>query len=349
MSIKISDFKIGKNYPPFIVAEISGNHNQKLSRALDLVDAAADCGVHALKLQTYTPDTITLNVRNKDFMIEGKDSLWSGENLYDLYEKAHTPWEWHKPIIEHAIKKGLICFSSPFDETAVDFLEELNMPAYKIASFENNHLPLIKKTAATGKPLIISTGMASVEELSRAVRTAKESGCKELILLKCTSTYPSSPNNTNLNTIPHIRDLFNCEVGLSDHTLGIGAAIGAVALGATIIEKHFTLSRNDGGVDSQFSLEPKEMKMLVEESKRVWQAIGKIFYGPSETEMQSLSFRRSIFITKDIKKGEALNPNNIGIYRPNLGLSPDYFDIVIGRKTRRSLIAGTPLSFEDIN
>ena len=349
MSIKISDFKIGKNYPPFIVAEISGNHNQKLSRALDLVDAAADCGVHALKLQTYTPDTITLNVRNKDFMIEGKDSLWSGENLYDLYEKAHTPWEWHKPIIEHAIKKGLICFSSPFDETAVDFLEELNMPAYKIASFENNHLPLIKKTAATGKPLIISTGMASVEELSRAVRTAKESGCKELILLKCTSTYPSSPNNTNLNTIPHIRDLFNCEVGLSDHTLGIGAAIGAVALGATIIEKHFTLSRNDGGVDSQFSLEPKEMKMLVEESKRVWQAIGKIFYGPSETEMQSLSFRRSIFITKDIKKGEALNPNNIGIYRPNLGLSPDYFDIVIGRKTRRSLTAGTPLSFEDIN
>jgi len=349
LSIKISDFKIGKNYPPFIVAEISGNHNQKLSRALDLVDAAADCGVHALKLQTYTPDTITLNVRNKDFMIEGKDSLWSGENLYDLYEKAHTPWEWHKPIIEHAIKKGLICFSSPFDETAVDFLEELNMPAYKIASFENNHLPLIKKTAATGKPLIISTGMASVEELSRAVRTAKESGCKELILLKCTSTYPSSPNNTNLNTIPHIRDLFNCEVGLSDHTLGIGAAIGAVALGATIIEKHFTLSRNDGGVDSQFSLEPKEMKMLVEESKRVWQAIGKIFYGPSETEMQSLSFRRSIFITKDIKKGEALNPNNIGIYRPNLGLSPDYFDIVIGRKTRRSLTAGTPLSFEDIN
>ena len=275
---------VGHDQPPLVIAEMSGNHNQSLDRALQLVDAAADAGAHALKLQTYTADTITLRQSGGDFRIKDSTSLWAGQNLYDLYAKAHTPWEWHQPIMERASERGLLCFSSPFDETAVDFLVDLNVPAFKIASFENNHLPLIRKAASAGKPLIISTGMASLADLERAVVTAREAGCEDLILLKCTSNYPATPQNTNIRTIPHLRDLFGVQVGLSDHTMGVGVAVASVALGATVVEKHFTLSRADGGVDSAFSLEPEELSALVLETERAWQALGDVRYGPTEAE-----------------------------------------------------------------
>ena len=273
MTINIGGRPIGQEHPPFVIAEMSGNHNQSLERALEIVEAAAKAGAHAIKLQTYTADTITLDVRGGSFEINDSNSLWAGKNLYDLYKQAHTPWHWHGPIIERARELGILCFSSPFDESAVDFLENLNVPAYKIASFENNHLPLIRKAASTGKPLIISTGMATLGELDQAVSTAREAGCNQLILLKCTSTYPATPENTNISTIPHLKKLFGVEVGLSDHTLGVGVSVASVALGASIIEKHFTLSRADGGVDSAFSLEPHELNSLVVESERAWQAL----------------------------------------------------------------------------
>ena len=275
-------FSISRSTRPFIVAEMSGNHNQSLSRALAIVEAAASSGADAIKLQTYTPDTITLDSKADNFKIKDPNSLWSGQYLHDLYQKAHTPWDWHQPIAQKAKELGLLCFSSPFDETAVDFLESLDMPAYKIASFENNHLPLIAKAASTGKPLIISTGMATLGELEEAVKTARTAGCKHLTLLKCTSTYPATPLNTNALTIPHLRQLFDCEVGLSDHTQGIGVAVASVALGASLIEKHFTLARADGGVDSEFSLEPHELKSLVVETQRAWQSLWSVTYGPSK-------------------------------------------------------------------
>jgi N-acetylneuraminate synthase len=268
--MKISSISIGKSYRPFIIAEMSGNHNQSLERALEIVEAAAEIGAHALKMQTYTADTITLNVKEGEFFIDEKDSLWKGKSLYELYEEAHTPWEWHKHIMKRAKELGMLCFSTPFDETAVDFLEGLDVPAYKIASFENTHIPLIKKVAATGKPMIISTGMATIAELDETVRIIRDAGCEQFALLKCTSSYPASPENSNVFTIPHMRKLFGCEVGLSDHTMGTGAAVAAVAHGATAIEKHFTLRRADGGVDSAFSLEPEEMKQLVIETERAW-------------------------------------------------------------------------------
>ena len=261
MTIKIGDQSIGPGHPPFIIAEMSGNHNQSLHRALEIVEAAADSGAHAIKLQTYTAETMTLDIKGGSFEINDPRSLWSGQNLYSLYKQAYTPWEWHEPIMSKAKELGLICFSSPFDETAVDFLEDLNVPAFKIASFENNHLPLINKVASTGKPIIISTGMATAADLDLAVSTAQQAGCKELILLKCTSTYPATPHNTNLSTIPHLKQLFGTEVGLSDHTMGIGVALAAVAMGASVIEKHFTLARADGGVDSAFSIEPHELRI----------------------------------------------------------------------------------------
>ncbi|RQD80972.1 MAG: pseudaminic acid synthase, partial [Methanocalculus sp. MSAO_Arc2] len=298
--MKIGDYTISQNNPPFIIAEMSGNHNHSLDRALAIIEAAAETGAHAIKLQTYTADTITLNVSDGEFFINDEKSLWKGQSLYDLYKQAYTPWEWHEPIMKRAEELGMICFSTPFDETAVDFLETLNVPAYKIASFENNHLPLIRKVAATGKPLIISTGMATIAELDEAVRTARDAGCQDLILLKCTSTYPATPENSNILTIPHMRELFNCEVGLSDHTLGIGAAVAAVAHGATVIEKHFTLSRADGGVDSAFSMEPSELKMLVEETERAWQSLGGVVYGSMEAEKRSLMFRRSLYVAEDM-------------------------------------------------
>ena len=346
MKIRIGACLIGLENPPFVIAEMSGNHNQSLDRALAIVDAAAASGAHALKLQTYTADTITLDVRGGDFEIADPSSLWSGKNLHDLYQQAHTPWDWHAPIMERARKHGMACFSSPFDESAVDFLEELDVPAYKIASFENNHLPLIAKAASTGKPLIISTGMASLGELERAVATARSAGCTELILLKCTSTYPATPANTNIRTIPHLRELFGCEVGLSDHTMGVGVAVAAVALGATVIEKHFTLSRAEGGVDSAFSLEPAEMAALVQESERAWQALGVVRYGPTEAETKSLVFRRSLYVCRDIKAGELLTEQNVRIVRPGSGLSPEHFATVLGMRVKRDVVRGSALTWD---
>jgi len=347
--ITIADRKIGRAHPPFIIAEMSGNHNQSLERAFAIVDAAASAGAHAIKLQTYTADTITLNMRGGDFSITDKGSLWRGRNLHDLYKQAYTPWEWHAPIMARANELGMVCFSSPFDETAVDFLTSLNVPAFKIASFENNHLPLIRKVAATSKPMIISTGMATVAELDEAVTTAHLAGCQDLVLLKCTSTYPASPENTNVLTIPHLRELFGCEVGLSDHTMGVGVAIAAVAHGATVIEKHFTLSRADGGVDSAFSLEPVELHALVEETKRAWQSLGAVRYGPTEAELKSVVFRRSLYIAEDMEQGEVLTPTNLRVVRPGIGLHPRYYEIFLGKRVAHKVKKGTPVQWELIS
>ena len=345
---KIGGISIGQSHKPFIIAEMSGNHNQSLERALEITKAAASTGAHALKLQTYTADTMTLDVKEGEFFIDDPESLWKGSNLYDLYKVAYTPWEWHKPIMERANELGMLCFSTPFDDTAVDYLENLNVPAYKIASFENTHLPLIKKVASTGKPMIISTGMASVAEMDEMVQTIRDAGCEQFILLKCTSTYPATPGNSNVLTIPHMRKLFNCEVGLSDHTMGIGASVAAVAHGATVIEKHFTLNRADGGVDSAFSMEPKEMKSLVIETERAWQSLGKVTYGPLEAEKGSTVFRRSLYIAEDMKKGDVLNNKNLRIVRPGLGLPPKYFDILIGRRVKKEVKKGTAVDWEII-
>jgi len=345
-TIKIANNFVGYGNEPLIIAEMSGNHNQSLDRALAIVESAAKAGVHAIKLQTYTADTMTLDIDEGEFFISDPQSLWKGTSLYKLYQQAYTPWEWHEPIFKRCKELGLIPFSTPFDESAVNFLEELNAPVYKIASFENNHLPLIRKAASTGKPLIISTGMATVAELDEAVRTARESGCSEIILLKCTSSYPSSPENSNLLTIPHMRELFHCQVGLSDHTMGIGVAIASVAVGATVIEKHFTLSRADGGVDSAFSLEPSEMKQLVEETYKAWQALGKVSYGPTEREKASVKFKRSVYAAEDIKKGEIFTDKNIRIIRPGFGLPPKYYDTILGKKASCDIKRGTPLSWK---
>lgn len=344
--MQIGNKTISRDSEPFIIAEMSGNHNQSLKRALKIVEAAAQSGAQALKLQTYTPDTMTLNLSEGDFFISDKNSLWNGRSLYDLYQEAHTPWDWHKPIFDRARELGLIVFSTPFDDTAVDFLEELDVPCYKVASFENTDLPLIRKIASTGKPMIISTGMATVAELDETVRTARESGCNDIILLKCTSTYPATPENTNILTIPHMRDLFGCEVGLSDHSMGLGVAVASVALGATVIEKHFTLNRADGGVDSPFSLEPSEMKALVKETGRAWQGLGHIQYGPTAKEKKSLVFRRSLYICKDMKAGDMLTKENVRAIRPGHGLAPKFFDLVVGKKVNRNMKRGEALSWD---
>jgi len=345
-SIRIAHRTVGRAHIPFVIAEMSGNHNQSLERALQIVEAAAKSGAHALKLQTYTPDTMTLDLDEREFHIADPKSLWAGTSLYKLYGEAHTPWDWHKPIFERARALGIIPFSTPFDGTAVDFLESLEVPCYKIASFENTDLPLIRRVAATGKPLIISTGMASAAELDEAVSAAREAGCRDLILLKCTSTYPATPENTNLLTIPHLRELFGCEVGLSDHTMGVGASVASVALGATVIEKHFTLSRADGGVDSAFSMEPAEMASLVVETARAWQALGGVSYGPTEAEKKSLQFRRSLYVVRDLKAGEALTRENVRAIRPGLGLPTKYFDEVLGKRVRRDVKRGTALDWD---
>jgi pseudaminic acid synthase len=344
--VNIGTRRVGLDAPPFVIAEMSGNHNQSLDRALDIVDAAADAGAHALKLQTYTADTITLDVDQGEFFISEPNSLWNGRSLYALYQEAATPWEWHAPIMKRAAERGMLCFSTPFDDTSVEFLEDLNVPAYKIASFENNHLPLIQKVARTGKPLIVSTGMASIAELDDLVRTARDSGVRDLVLLKCTSTYPSTPEHTHLRTIPHMRELFRCEVGISDHTMGVGAAVAAVALGATVIEKHFTLRRADGGVDSAFSLEPAELAALVSESERAWQALGRISYGPLPQEQKSLVFRRSLYIAADVRAGDVLTAENLRCVRPGLGLPPKCYEQLLGRRVTRDARKGTPTSWD---
>ena len=346
--MKIENHSVGINSKPLIIAEMSGNHNQSLDRALEIVDAAANSGADAIKLQTYTADTITLDIKDKEFLIDDDESLWNGNTLHELYSKAYTPWEWHKPIMDRAKELGIFCFSSPFDETAVDFLENLNVPAYKIASFENNHIPLIKKVASTGKPVIISTGMATVSEIHEAVTSARESGCRNLVLLKCTSTYPASPLNTNIMTIPHMKELFGCEVGLSDHTLGIGASLAAVAHGATVIEKHFCLDRKDGGVDSSFSLEPNEFKNLVIETNSCWQSLGGVIYGGVSDEVKSKTFRRSLYVAEDMKVGEVFTKSNLRVVRPGLGLPPKYYDFFLGKSVNKDLKKGTPVNWSYI-
>lgn len=333
---------------PFIIAEMSGNHNQSLERALEIVEAAANAGIDAIKLQTYTADTMTLDIDEGVFFIADKDSLWKGESLYHLYEKAYTPWEWHEPIFKRCKELGILGFSTPFDATSVDFLEKLGVPCYKIASFENIDLPLIRKVAQTGKPMIVSTGMASVAELDELVRTARKNGCQDLTLLKCTSSYPSTPEGTNLLTIPHMQQLFQCKVGLSDHTIGIGAAVASVALGASIIEKHFTLARADGGVDSAFSMEPVEMAQLVRECETAARAMGRVSYELQEQEKKSLQFRRSLYIVENMKAGDVITEKNMRSIRPGLGLSPKYYDLMLGKRVKQDVKRGTALSFDMI-
>jgi pseudaminic acid synthase len=343
MDIRLGNITVGEGHKPFVIAEMSGNHNQSLDRALSIVDAAADAGAHAIKLQTYTAETMTMKGA---YRITDQNSLWNGRELYELYEQAYTPWEWHKPIFDRAAKRGMLAFSSPFDETAVDFLESLNAPFYKIASFENTDWPLLKKVAATGKPVIMSTGVSRLADIDESVSLLRQNGCLELVLLKCTSTYPSTPENTNLTTIPHLQKMFNCIVGLSDHTMGVGAAVAAVALGARVIEKHFTLSRADGGVDSAFSLEPAELKSLVVESERAFLALGNVQYGVQTAETKSTLFKRSIYVAKEIKAGEVITRDHLRVIRPGLGLSPKHLDLVIGREAKKDIAAGTPLSFD---
>jgi len=345
MEINLGNKKIGTDHKPFIIAEMSGNHNQSIDRAFAIVDAAAAAGADAIKLQTYTADTMTIKGA---YQINDKDSLWQGRELYDLYKEAYTPWEWHKEIFDRAKEKGMIAFSSPFDETAVDFLEELEMPIYKIASFENTDWPLLKKVAQTGKPVIMSTGVSKLSDIDESVRILREHGCTQLVLLKCTSTYPSTPGNTNLATIPHLQQMFNSLVGLSDHTMGIGAAVAATALGARVIEKHFTLRRADGGVDSAFSLEPAELEALVVETERAFLALGNVQYGVQKAEEKSKAFKRSIYISKNMKAGEIISLDNTRVIRPGDGLESRYLDIVLGRALKKDVAAGTALTWDII-
>jgi pseudaminic acid synthase len=328
MSFEVGGKRIGPDTCPFIIAEMSGNHNQSLTQALAIVDAAAKSGAHALKIQTYTAETMTIDCLEEGFLIKDPESLWFGSSLFSLYQEAQTPWEWHSAIFDRAKQHGMLAFSTPFDETAVDFLQTLNAPLYKIASFENTDLPLIKKVAATGKPVIISTGMATIAEIDEAVRAARSAGCSDLVLLKCTSTYPASPVDSNVLTIPHMRDLFQCEVGLSDHTMGIGASIAAVALGATVIEKHFTLERAAGGVDASFSMEPSEMSSLVTETERAWQSLGKINYGVSS-----------------VRENKSLDAESVKAIRPGFGLAPKYLNVVLGKSVKGNIKRGTPVGW----
>jgi len=344
--MKIEGRGVGAGSAPLVIAEMSGNHNQSLERALEIVDAAAQSGAHALKIQTYTAETMTIDIREREFFISDEKSLWKGETLFDLYKKAYTPWEWHEAIFDRAKKHKMLAFSTPFDRTAVDFLEDLNAPCYKIASFENTDLPLIRYVAATGKPMIISTGMATFAELDETVKAARGAGCKDLILLKCTSTYPSTPDDSNILTIPEMRSRYGCEIGISDHTMGIGVSVAAVALGATVVEKHFTLQRADGGVDSAFSMEPQEMAQLVIETERAWQALGKVQTGPTAKEKASLVFRRSLYVVADVKAGEKLTPANVRAIRPGNGIAPKFYDEVIGKTAKRDIARGTPLSHD---
>lgn len=344
--IKIANRKIGLHHPPFIIAEMSGNHKQSFNRALRIVEAAAEAGAQAVKLQTYTADTMTLDIADREFFINDPNSLWRGKSLYELYQEAHTPWEWHKPIFKRCRELGMICFSTPFDETAVDFLESLGVPCYKVASFENTDIHLIRKIAATGKPLILSSGMATISEIDETVRTARAADCNDIILLKCTSAYPASPENANLLTLPHMKDTFRVQVGLSDHTMGIGVSVASIVLGATVIEKHFTLRRDDGGVDSAFSLEPQEMHTLVKECENAWKSLGRIDYGTTAEESTSLQFRRSLYIAKDMIAGDFFTSENLRSVRPGFGLPTKYYDTLLGKQIVRDVREGTPASWD---
>lgn len=336
-------------FNPFIIAEMSGNHNQSLGRALAIVEAAAACGVDALKIQTYTADTMTIDVSEGEFMIQDPSSLWAGETLYNLYKKAYTPWEWHQPIFEKCRELGIIPFSTPFDFTAVDFLENINCPIYKIASFENTDLPLLKRVAQTGKPVIVSTGMACLEEITECVETLRANGCREITLLKCTSTYPANPRDSHLKTIPDMKARFpDCRIGLSDHTMGLGVSLAAIGLGAEVIEKHFCLSRAEGGVDSAFSMEPEEMKILVEEARKACSSLGEINYLPTKSERKSLAFRRSLYFVKDISQGERIDETHIRAIRPGSGLPPKYYSEILGKVVLRDMKRGAPVSWDSL-
>ena len=346
-TVKLGKHEVGAGAPSYLIAEMSANHLGSLERALDIMLAAKQAGADAVKLQTYTADTITIDHHGPGFDIEG--GPWAGRSLYELYQEAHTPWKWHDALFSKGRELEIDVFSSPFDESAIEFLEKFDPPAYKIASFENIDLPLIRKVAATGKPLIISVGMATLAEIDDAVRAAREAGCSNLVLLKCTSTYPASPENSNVITLPHMRELFNCEVGLSDHTMGVGASVAAVAHGAVLIEKHFTISRADGGVDSAFSLEPDELRTLVIESERAWRSLGAIHYGPTEDEKKSIVYRRSLYIVQDIRAGEVLTTENMRCIRPGMGLPPKYYNIVLGKRVNRDAKKGTAVAWELLN
>jgi N-acetylneuraminate synthase len=345
-SISFGSRRIGADVPPLVIAELSGNHNGSLERALALVDAAATAGAHAVKLQTYTPDTMTLDIADGDFVIDDPTSLWYGRTLYDLYGEASTPWEWHEALFARAREHGIECFSTPFDESAIEYLERFDPPGYKIASFEVTDLRLIGVAARTGRPMILSTGMATLREIDEAVRTARDAGASDVVLLQCTSTYPASPENSHVRTIPNMRETFGCEIGLSDHTGGIGVAVAAVALGAVMIEKHVTLSRADGGVDSAFSLEPAELRSLVVETERAWQSLGEVRYGPTHAERASLRFRRSIYVSEDVRAGEELGRNNVRVVRPGFGLAPKHFTSVLGRRAKSDIARGTALRWD---
>ena len=343
--IIVGGARIGARVQPFIVAEMSGNHNHSLERALAIVDMAADAGAHALKIQTYTADSMTLDIGGDDFTIQDPASLWAGRTLYDLYSEATTPWEWHKPIFDRCRQRGIVPFSTPFDATAVELLETLENPVYKIASFELVDIPLIRACARTGKPMIMSTGMATAAEIHDAVDAAREAGSKDIVLLKCTSTYPASPEASNLATIPLMRELFKCPVGISDHTMGVGVAAAAVAMGAVVVEKHVTLSRADGGVDSAFSLEPEELASLVVECRRAWQAVGEVRMGAEGAERGSMRFRRSLYAVRDIPSNAVIGPEDVRAIRPGLGLPPKYLETVVGMRARCDIARGTALSW----
>lgn len=349
MSISIRHKKIGSGEKPFIIAEMSANHEQSLERALMIVEAVAKTGADAIKLQTLKPENITLDVKSNDFFISDEKNLWSGQTLFELYQKAYLPWEWHAPLFEHAKKLGLIALSTPFDLEAVDFLEALDVPCYKIGSCENRDIPLIQKVARTGKPVIISTGMATASELAESVQAAREAGCRDLILTKCTCAYPSAPSECNLMTLSHMKALFDCEVGLSDHSEGIGVAIASVALGATVIEKHVTLAEGDTSLDAAFSLTPTQLTDLVKESARAWEALGKVHYGPTGSEMGSLKYRRSLYVCTDIAQGELFTSENIKSIRPSFGLAPKFQQVVIGKRARKALKKGEALTWEMVS
>ena len=347
MELKIAGRLIGDRQPSFIIAELSANHNNDIDRAMKIIKAAADSGADAVKLQTYTPDTLTFDSNEVAFRVDG--TIWAGKNLYQLYSQAHLPWEWHKPLLDYATSLGLIAFSTPFDNTAIDLLESLNVPAYKIASSELVDIPLIRKVAEQGKPMIISTGMGTLSEIEEAVTAARGSGCADIILLKCTAAYPAPIEEANLLTIPHMAALFNVIVGLSDHTPGSAAPIAATVLGSRVIEKHITLSRADGGPDSAFSMEPKEFSAMVRDVRAAESALGHINYGPTAKEVRSRDFRRSLFVVKDIKAGERYTPENIRSIRPAVGLHTRYFEQVLGARAKTDIRAGTPLSWNLIS
>lgn len=345
-TIKLGQRAIGPGEAPFIIAELSGNHDQSLDKALAMVDAAAACGADAIKIQTYTADSMTLDIGSGDFVIQDPGNLWQGKSLYELYQLAMTPWDWHQAIFDRARQHDMLAFSTPFDQAAVEYLEQLNVPCYKIASFENSDHALLAAVAKTGKPVIMSTGMATQTELAESVEVLRKHACKELILLKCTSHYPADPVDANLVTIPHLAQLFSCQVGLSDHTAGIGVAVASVVLGATVIEKHFVLDRSEGGVDAEFSLEPNEFSALVQECKRAAVALGKVTYGGTEKEQASRKYRRSLYIAEDMQAGDIFTQSNLRSVRPGFGLEPKYLPMLLGKPIKKAAAKGTAMSWE---